>query len=211
MRVLQDAFLYASGAADTQKSRTDLEEGKVDVNENYTDATYSTFESVFTAMICARVLLLILSFKYLRLTKVFIYYNVMAALVWEIGLPHGMGLERINYMQVQLVIVFILDYFDFYPSIACIVGVHLSHIFSESVLYGHEITALFVIQVLGVCVIQYLQLFTVHIIMTKMGMIFVEAEIVRIGNDQILNNMKEGVVILHETSENVLFVNTAAK
>ena len=42
-------------------------------------------------------------------------------------------------------------------------------------------------------------------------MIFVESEIVRIGNDQILNNLKEGVVILDKTSENVLFVNTAAK
>ena len=104
-----------------------------------------------------------------------------------------------------------MDYFDFYPSIACILGVHLSHIFSKSILYGNEITALFVIQVLGVCVIQFLQLFTVHIIITKVGMIFVEAEIVRVGNDQILNNMKEGVVILHEKTENVLFVNNAAK
>lgn len=42
-------------------------------------------------------------------------------------------------------------------------------------------------------------------------MIFVESEIVRIGNDQILNNLKEGVVILHENQDEVLFVNTAAE
>ena len=41
-------------------------------------------------------------------------------------------------------------------------------------------------------------------------MIFVDAETVRAGNDTILNNMQEGVVILSETDNKVHFVNTAA-
>ena len=42
-------------------------------------------------------------------------------------------------------------------------------------------------------------------------MIFVDSEIVRVGNDQILNNLKEGVVILHEKSDQVVFANNAAE
>ena len=42
-------------------------------------------------------------------------------------------------------------------------------------------------------------------------MIFVESETVRIGNDEILNNLKEGVVILEDKSNQVLFANMAAE
>ena len=100
-------------------------------------------------------------------------------------------------MQVTVLIMFSSDYFDFYPTIVCVVMVHLSQIASESILYGNEITASLVISVLGVCVLQFINLFTIHILITKVGMIFVESEIVRIGNDQILNNLKEGVIILN--------------
>ena len=75
------------------------------------------------------------------------------------------------------------DYFEFYPSVVCIIIVHLSQIASESILYGNEITTSLVISVLGVCVLQFLNLFTIHILLTKVGMIFVESEIMRVGND----------------------------
>ena len=34
-----------------------------------------------------------------------------------------------------------------------------------------------------------------HICITKVGMIFVEAEILRQGNEELLNNLEEGVII----------------
>lgn len=134
-------------------------------------------------MIFGRLLLFLLSFRYLRVTKIYIYYNLLLALVWEIGLPHGMGTERISFLQTYLVTVFIFDYFDFYPTVLCITTVQLSQIVSESLLYGNEITASFIIQVLGSCVLQVLALFFIHLMITKVGMIFVETEIVRTGKD----------------------------
>ena len=86
-------------------------------------------------------------------------------------------------MQLSLLIVFSSDYFDFSPSIVSVMMVHLSQIASESILYGNEITTSLVISVLGVCVLQFLNLFTIHILLTKVGMIFVESEIMRVGND----------------------------
>ena len=148
-------------------------------------------------MIFARLILLFLSFKYLRVTKVYIYYNLFVILVCEMGLPNSLGAERIEFIQLSLIIVFCSDFFDFYPSIVCIMIVHLTQIASESILYGNEITTSLVISVLGVCILQFINLFTIHILITKVGMIFVESEIVRIGNDQILNNLKEGVIILN--------------
>ena len=180
-----------------QKARTGLDEGKIDVNESYTDATFSTWEKIFIAMIFARLPIFFLSFKYLKVTKLYIYYNLMFALIWDIGLPSTMGTARINYVQVSLLVIFILDYFHFWAPVLCMTIIHLSQIASESILYGNEITASLFIHVHGVCVIQFLHFFTVHIIITQVGMIFVDSEIVRIGNDQVLNNLKEGIIIFH--------------
>ena len=49
-----------------------------------------------------------------------------------------------------------------------------------------------------------------HILFNKMGLLFVDAEILRTGNDQLLNDLQEGVIILNEESKTILFVNQAA-
>ena len=48
-------------------------------------------------------------------------------------------------------------------------------------------------------------------IISKMGFIFVEAEIMRAGNEQFLNNLEEGIVILDEDEGEVLFQNETAQ
>ena len=50
----------------------------------------------------------------------------------------------------------------------------------------------------------------IHILINKMGLLFVDSEILRTGNDQLLNDLEEGVIILNEDSKKVLFVNQAA-
>ena len=39
-------------------------------------------------------------------------------------------------------------------------------------------------------------LLVVHVIITKVGMIYADAEILRTGNEELLNNLEEGVIIL---------------
>ena len=45
----------------------------------------------------------------------------------------------------------------------------------------------------------------------KAGMTYVEAEVLREGNEQILNSLQEGVIILDEKTLNVQFKNETAK
>ena len=58
---------------------------------------------------------------------------------------------------------------------------------------------------------QFLVLICIQIIFSWLGFIFLDAEILRGGNEQLLNNLDESVVILEENSQVVLFVNDAAK
>ena len=46
-----------------------------------------------------------------------------------------------------------------------------------------------------------------HLIITKVGMIFVNAEILSTGNEQLLNNLEEGLMILDEGTQEVIFIN----
>jgi len=51
----------------------------------------------------------------------------------------------------------------------------------------------------------------VHSVISIVGMLYVETEILRTGNEQLLNDLKEGVIIMDKESSMVMFVNNAAK
>lgn len=51
------------------------------LNLSYTDATYSIFEKVFATLMIGRLILLVASFKYPRVTKLMIYNNLLMALI----------------------------------------------------------------------------------------------------------------------------------
>ena len=49
------------------------------------------------------------------------------------------------------------------------------------------------------------------VLFSWVGNYFVEAELPRLGNDQLLNNLKEGIVIIEEDSSIIKFMNETAK
>ena len=64
---------------------------------------------------------------------------------------------------------------------------------------------------IGGVVFQFFNLLAMHIVINIVGLLFVKAEILRAGDEQLLNDLKEGVIIMDEESGLVLFVNKAAK
>ena len=59
------------------------------------------------------------------------------------------------------------------------------------------------------CLIMFLLI--CHLVITKTGFIYVESEILREGNHQLLNNLEEGVMIFEEHSLKLVFKNEAAR
>ena len=57
---------------------------------------------------------------------------------------------------------------------------------------------------------QALNLWICHLTITKVGMIFIDAEILRAGNEKVLNELEEGVIILQAESKETVFCNDAA-
>ena len=50
------------------------------------------------------------------------------------------------------------------------------------------------------CIWQTINLLIIHLIITKWGLIFVESEILREGNNQVLDDLDEAVIVLNEQS-----------
>ena len=50
-----------------------------------------------------------------------------------------------------------------------------------------------------------------HIVITMAGLLFVEAEILRCGNENILDSLQEGVIILSEDKNEMHYLNRAAR
>ena len=50
----------------------------------------------------------------------------------------------------------------------------------------------------------------IHLCITKAGFVFIESEIIRGGNEQVLDGLEEGVVIIGEAEKEILYYNDAA-
>ena len=50
-----------------------------------------------------------------------------------------------------------------------------------------------------------------HVIIKSAGLLFVEAEILRYGNENILDSLQEGVIILSEDTNEMYYQNRAAR
>ena len=89
-------------------------------------------------------------------------------------------------------------------------NVILSTVFFRRALFYEEDAGGLVISYVMSVMFLTLNLIYIHLILTKIGMIYIDAEVLREGNDATLNNLEEGVVILKEEGLQVQFQNQAA-
>lgn len=54
-------------------------------------------------------------------------------------------------------------------------------------------------------------MWAVHILLNSFGLYYIEAEILRQGNDELLDGLEEGVIIQEEPSRQVKYANKAVR
>ena len=77
--------------------------------------------------------------------------------------------------------------------------------------YGEEVNALFYVEVIGGTIWQITNFLLIHFIITSVGLLFVSSEILREGNEDILNNLKESVILAEKDTGKIVFANSSAK
>ena len=68
-------------------------------------------------------------------------------------------------------------------------------------MYNEPFTSDVILQIVFLVIWQAFYLWIGHLVMTKVGMLFVDAEIMRAGNEQLLNQLEEGVIILQKETK----------
>ena len=111
-------------------------------------------------------------------------------------LPFDINLATATLIRVLVTLVnFQSDYFHFWPSLVCILLQ-----FPFMAIMNAEFNNLprdqgFYSKIVSDMIVQAVLIWICHLFITKAGMIFVEVEVLRDGNEQLLNNLEEGLII----------------
>ena len=118
LRITLDLTNLLLGTGVFASSRQSIKEEKPH-NEEFVAQNIQIFENIMNGIEVVRVLLVIASYKWLGVTKAVMYVQLAYMIIPEIGIPHDRGVYRDVVLRTNLLVQFILDYFDFYPAMGC--------------------------------------------------------------------------------------------
>ena len=104
---------------------------------------------------------------------------------------------------------FWLTYFNFWTDLSLAILSLIPVYICQSVYFEQETVPLLINYVLSIPPFM-LNLLFVHLVITKLGFLYVDNAVIRSGNEQLLDNLEEGVIIIEETSHEILYYNEAA-
>ena len=126
-------------------------------------------------------------------------------------LPQEINTSKdINYTSMMIQINFILGYFNLLSGLVAS-SLAFAPVFIKRAIFFNEDALSLALKYLAASLWQCMNLWGIHMVITKVGMIYVEAEVLRLGNDQTLDNLSEGVIILKSSDLSLQFQNKAAR
>lgn len=113
--------------------------------------------------------------------------------------------------MMNSIIDYLLLYFNFWPNTVCMLATQVLLVATNKLVYNKDIGVGAIMESFFGLFYQFFNLFMTNIGANLLGLLYVEAEILRRGNNELLNEMREGIIIMNKESGMVLFVNKAAK
>ena len=215
VRILLDWIFFFIGESDLQTSeKYILKEANREVipyNKDFTDATFGYFKNAYMILFFSRVIFVGVSFKYLKVTKAIAYLQLAKELIFELGIPINRGSESAAFVNMKTTLYFSLDYFHFWPTAIFCSAVSITNGVAKGYLYSNQMSNIVSYEVILNVLTNFLTQTIIHIIINAAGMLFVEAELLRVGNETLLNDLDEGVIIIDEGTGKVSFLNSAAE
>ena len=135
-----------------------------------------------------------LCLKWPKLLKAYFYVDILNLFAEQfIPAPLDIGHEQLLHILLTYVI-FWLGYFHFWIDITLVVLSFVPLYFKRVYLHGDPLNEA-IINSLMMLPWHVLNLFFIHWVITKVGFLFIESEVLRRGNEAILDDLQEGVVI----------------
>ena len=169
------------------------------------------YASVFLySLWLARIIIHLGSLKWPRLLKLY-YFIELLLLVTYAFIPANVpfAMEQQLRLQENTIVFSGCFFFNFWVAMPCTVLSFMPMYVMRVYLYGEEAGPV-VFNALISMPWHILNMFFINWIVTKVGYIYIEAVVLRSGNEQVLDSLEEGVVILEESSKEILYYNAAA-
>ena len=163
------------------------------------EKTFDTIRLLMILMSFARLPLILISLKYRGICRFYFYYQVVfLSLEW--CLPRNYGEVATNILFSDNVLNFCLLYYDFWPSCIGLLIVSAFQASMSVVHYGQEIDWEFIISFFMLAFWQFFNFLACHFVIISVGLLYVNAEMMRKSHEQILSNLKEGVVTVDKST-----------
>ncbi len=135
-----------------------------------------------------------------------IYYEALQQFIVAF-LPLEINVTRdVTVTVFQVLMDFWLHYFEFMPSMLSGI-ISLLPLFAKRAIFYEEPTGDLAMSCISTVLWMILNMIIVHLVVTKVGMIYIDAEVLREGNTETLDNLEEGVIILDEKTMEIKFQN----
>ena len=210
-RFLFTIILVTIGNENFQTSQKFLDAGGPTQNEGIAVKLLPYLRLAMILFTVGRVILLGLSLKYKKVTKSFIYYELVLDIIQALLPQDVVPSYSLTIVVITGVLDFMFNYFDFLPSLVKVYIALIVHFIGQALYVKDQDRALTCISYLLMMLWSGVVLFGLHLIFTMVGMTYVDAEVLKNGNEQLLNTLSEGVIIFQGDEKDVIFTNTAAK
>ena len=153
---------------------------------------------------------MLVSFKKLEICKIYFYYMQVYKMVEQI-MPRDYGSVRLKLMMSYDLLDYTMLYFHFWPSLIWTMASHFTMFYISLKVYDLEFTNAALVETIAGAIWQCMNLACIHLVYNWVGNTYVKTEVTKRGNEGILDNLSEGVVIVDQESGIVQFRNKAAQ
>ena len=102
IRLVLEVFGYISKSNKVQRSRRYIEDGTLPFNKSFVETTFIYFEVAYTALMFGRIIPLLISIKWPRVTKYMVFYQYVMEFIYEIGLPTNRGYYSVEHLNLLI-------------------------------------------------------------------------------------------------------------
>ena len=179
----------------------------IEYEQQVADAVYPYAKWTMIGLTAGRLILMLVSVKYLSITKVYIYYEMLVVITGQF-LPQDINAQRGNLFLYNTQSANFIDfYFSWWPSLLSLLISQVTYTSSRIILFADE--AHTVSGILNFASLVFACL-AIHIVISWVGQVYTDSLVQATGNEEILNDFEEAIVILDEKNGKQLFTNTEA-
>ena len=173
----------AFGMANWQETQRYIDEDGGPPNLELTKTVLPYARIAMILYTIGRVILFLLSLKYPNVSKCFLYFEVLNLII-ESFMPYDITFNIKMWFVIRTNIVsFVTDYFHALPAAIVLCLQFPVIVASRAAFYNEPVNGEVVMMCLACMVTSASQMWGMHVAITNCGMIAVEAEILRSGND----------------------------